>query len=79
MAGITLAQAEAQLTVWLEADSKVASGQEYSINGRSLRRSDAKEIRANIDYWDGKVKQLATLAESGQTRRGPRARYLIPE
>lgn len=79
MAGITLAQAEAQLAIWLAADSKVASGQEYSLNGRSLRRSDAKEIRANIDFWDAKVRQLDNLAASGGTRRGPTARYLIPE
>lgn len=58
MAGITLAQAEARLTSWLEADEAVASGQSYTIAGRSLTRADAEEIRKNIQFWDRKVKEL---------------------
>lgn len=60
MAGITLAQAEAQLAVWIDASTKVASGQAYSMGSRSLTRADAKEIRENIDYWDAKVRQLSS-------------------
>lgn len=60
MAGITLAQAETQLTAWLAASEKVASGQAYSIGGRSLTRADAKEIRNNITYWNGMVQSLTT-------------------
>ena len=56
MAGITAAQATAALTRWIDADTAVANGQEYSIGGRSLTRANAKEIRENIDYWDNKVK-----------------------
>ena len=59
MAGITLSQAEARLTAWLEADEKVAAGQSYSIGGRTLTRADAKIIRENIEYWDAKVKRLS--------------------
>jgi len=58
MAGITLAQAETQLAAWLDADTKVASGQAYSIGGRSLTRANAKEIRDNITYWNGMVQSL---------------------
>ncbi len=58
MAGITLAQAEAQLTTWIAASTAVAGGQEYSIKDRSLTRTDAKEIRENITYWNSMVKQL---------------------
>lgn len=58
MAGITLEQAETQLTLWMDADTKVASGQAYSIGGRSLTRANAKEIRDNITYWDQHVKCL---------------------
>lgn len=58
MAGITLEQAETQLTLWMDADTKVASGQAYSIGGRSLTRANAKEIRDNITYWDQHVKRL---------------------
>ncbi len=58
MAGITLAQATAQLTAWLAADTAVATGQSYSIAGRALTRPNAAEIRENIQLWDGQVKKL---------------------
>jgi hypothetical protein len=58
MAGITLVQAEAKLAEWLAADTAVASGQGYTIGGRSLTRANAREIRENIDYWDAKVQVL---------------------
>lgn len=58
-AGITLAQAESQLATWLAADSAVASGQGYSIAGRSLNRANASEIRENIEYWDRQVKRIS--------------------
>lgn len=59
MAGITLAQAEAQLAIWLAADAAVASGQSYSISGRSLTRANAKEITDKIVYWENKAKALS--------------------
>jgi len=58
MAGITNAQATAQLAIWIAADTAVATGQSYSIGGRSLTRSNAKEIRDNITFWDKHVKRL---------------------
>lgn len=60
MAGITLAQAEAQLAVWLAADTAVASGQSYTIGSRSLTRANAKEISEKIDYWETKVQKLSS-------------------
>ena len=58
MAGLTAAQAAAGLARWVAADEAVATGQEYSIGGRSLTRADAKEIRENIDYWSDKCQEL---------------------
>jgi hypothetical protein len=69
MAGITLAQAETHLAAWLAADEAVASGQAYTIAGRSLTRANAAEIRANIDYWEAKVQKLTT-GRTGPTVRG---------
>lgn len=65
MAGITLTQAQGQLDAWLAASTAVASGQSYSIGGRSLTRANAKEIRENIDFWDAKVKKLSTNPAGG--------------
>ena len=58
MAGITLAQAEAKLSLWMEADDAVAKGQSYTIGGRSLSRANAAEIRSNIDFWEAKVQRF---------------------
>ena len=67
MAGITTVQAEEQLEVWLAASIAVASGQAYSIAGRSLTRANAAEIRNQIEYWDSKVQ---TLSRGGRAIKG---------
>lgn len=58
MAGITLAQAEAQLSSWLSASTAVASGQSYTIGDRSLTRANAREIQEMIQFWETKVQNL---------------------
>lgn len=74
MAGITLAQAEAQLANWLAASEAVALNQSYSISGRTLTRANADHIQKQVEFWDSKVKQLAAI---GTNRRGPR--YMVGE
>lgn len=59
MAGITLAQAEAKLALWMDAMDKVASSQSYSIAGRSLSRANLSDIQAQIEFWDKQVKRLS--------------------
>ena len=58
MPGITLEQAEAQLEAYLEASTAVATGQSYSIAGRSLTRANLAEIQQSIVFWDNQVKRL---------------------
>ncbi len=58
MSGLTLAQAEQHLNEWLSADSAVAKGQAYSLGGRTFTRTDAKEVRENLRFWQQMVKQL---------------------
>jgi hypothetical protein len=73
MAGITLEQAEAKLALWMAAEDAVASGQEYSISSgsgsRRLVRADLKEVREQVRFWDGRVKELAR-GSSGMRIRG---------
>lgn len=69
MAGITLAQAEAQLAVWLAASTAVAGSQSYTIGTRQLTRADAAEIGRQLQFWDGKVKELSR-GTSGMRVRG---------
>lgn len=59
MAGITKAQAEAKLALWMAADEAVAGGQAYTLNGRSLTRANSAEILRNINFWDAKIKELS--------------------
>jgi hypothetical protein len=70
MAGITLDQANAQLALWLAADTAVASGQSYSIGGRSLTRANAAEITNKIDYWSGWVSRLSRSSAGIRVRYG---------
>lgn len=77
MAGITLAQAEAQLAAWLACSLAVASNQSYEIDTgtggrRTLTRANAAWIDKMIDIWDARVKALT----SGGMRR---IRYVVPE
>lgn len=82
MSGITLANAEAQLALWLAADAAVASNQSYSINtggsARQLTRADAAEIRNNIEYWDGWCRKLSGTSPSGELRSGISAIQVAP-
>jgi hypothetical protein len=72
MSGITLAQAEAQLTLWLNASTAIASGQEYSIGDRQLKRADLAEVNNSIKMWQQHVTRL-----SGG-RNGMRVRGVTP-
>lgn len=58
MAGIDYTTAEAKLALWLDAESKVASGQSVSFDGRTLTRANLAEISANINQWDQRCKRL---------------------
>ena len=73
MAGITLAQAEARLQNYLDAEEKVLRNQAYEIAGRRLTRADLQVIREGINEWDQKVKALSAIA-SGT----PRTRTICP-
>lgn len=59
MAGITLAQAEAQLASWLAASTAVAGNQSYQIGDRTLTRANAAEIQSMVKFWNEQVKELS--------------------
>jgi len=67
MAGITLAQAQTQLTAYLAAETAVLTGQRYEIAGRMLQRADLAAIRDGITTWDARVKALSVSA-TGRSR-----------
>lgn len=59
MAGLTQAQKETALALWVAADAAVSVGQEFSHNGRTFKRADVAEIRNNITFWDNLVQKGA--------------------
>ena len=69
MAGITLAQAEAQLAAYLAAETAVLGNQSYEIAGRRLTRADLATIQEGIKLWSARVDTLAaSSAGTGRTR-----------
>lgn len=58
MPGITLADAEAKLSEYLAAETKILDGQSVSMNGRALSRADLKAVQDGIDTWDRRAKRL---------------------
>lgn len=66
---IDLATAEAKLTLWLEAEGKIAAGQSYQLDGRQLTRANLRDVRAQIDYWESKVKRLTAQAAGATLQR----------
>lgn len=80
MAGITLEIAETKLALWLDAESTLATSQQYEIqtgtgSSRMLRRADLAEVREQVKFWDAKVNSLTTAAAGGRRR----VRYIVPE
>ena len=73
MAGITLAQAEAQLALYLAAETAVLSGQSYEIAGRKLTRANLAEIQKGIEIWNQRASVLGNQAV-GRSR----ARTMVP-
>lgn len=69
---ITTTTAQTALDAWVAADLAVAKGQSYSMNGRSLTMSNAKEIREQIQYWE---RRLATLQSTNQNQQAALADF----
>tara|TARA_Y100000310_G_scaffold342185_1_gene444179 strand:+ start:1853 stop:2068 length:216 start_codon:yes stop_codon:yes gene_type:complete len=59
MAGITLSNAETQLSQWLDALTAISTSQSYSIGGRSLTRANLSDVEKQVEFWDKKVKNLS--------------------
>lgn len=73
MAGITIAQAEAKLALYLSALDKIILGQKVEIDGQALTRANLADVESAINSWDQRVKQLSNSAAG----RG-RARVIFP-
>jgi len=59
MAGITLAQAEAQLALALTALEKTRETFSMTVGNRTLSRQRLEGAQGEVDYWDRKCQELA--------------------
>lgn len=66
MAGITLAQAQAQLDESLAALTAARARKSYTLNGRSMTFHDVQALQKDVEFWSAKVQELSMSA----TRRG---------
>jgi hypothetical protein len=60
MAGITLAQAQAQLDAYLAAETAALARKSYTINGRSMTFQDLPAIQQGIELWSRRVSDLSS-------------------
>jgi hypothetical protein len=66
MAIFTPAELDQQITAWKAAFFAVSRGQEYTIDGRRLRRADIADIRAQLAWLD-QLKSEAAAIDSGKS------------
>ena len=59
MAGITLAQAEAKLSEYLNAETAVLAGKQFRMGEKMVTYEDLAIIQRGIKIWDGRVKRLS--------------------
>ena len=56
MAGITLAQAQAKLTLYMGYDDQLGINSEVTIDGTTIKRRD---VQKQIEYWNNWVIRLS--------------------
>lgn len=73
MPRITLEEALMNYNLWREAERSLATGQSYSIAGRTLNRIDMPTVLERIRYWGRIVDDLENPG-----RRRTRTRAITP-
>ena len=62
MPWITIEEARENLTMWLDAERAISTGQSYKIGTRSLSRADLSIVASRIAFWRNEIEKL----ENGQ-------------
>jgi len=76
MASWTLEEARAKLTLWLDAEEKVAFGQGFTMGDKSYTRVDADKISTKIRFWRNEVDRLERLDAGKSPFQIVRTRFL---
>ena len=59
MAGITLAQAESKLAYWLNLEEQLGINAEVTIDNKTFKRHNLKDIQTMITTWEARVARLS--------------------
>jgi hypothetical protein len=62
MAGITVAQAEAKLAMYMALDDQLGVNAEITIDGTTIKRRD---VQKQIEYWNSWVVRLSRTGGGG--------------
>lgn len=65
----TLEEAREHLAMWLRADLKLATGEEYWVGNRKLVRADAESVKERIAFWRGEVAKLEAIEQGNRGLR----------
>ena len=60
----------ALLTLYLEALEAIATGQSYTIGGRSLSRANIREVRETIEWLEKRIRRSNPAADCDVVRFG---------
>jgi len=59
MAGLTLAQAEAKLTQYLDAEEAILTNQKIKFGEKEITRADLPAIQDGISVWNRRIQSLS--------------------
>lgn len=81
MSGITAAEAQIQLDLWLAASRALATGKSYQIGTRTLTRANWTEVKDAINFFrkiiDGDSVSNTGTTATGKTSNNKTYRVLI--
>ncbi len=64
----TVDECRERLAIWLEAETKIAINQSYSLENRRFDRANLAQVRDQIKFWRSEL-ALAEMRENGRSRR----------
>ena len=72
---LSLSDVQAQVAAWRDASLKLAEGQSVSMNGRTLTRSNSREVLDQLNYWLRKESEFLAREAGRQSIGFSRARF----
>lgn len=78
MAAMTTQQLKDRLAAYLAAETKILSGQEYTIGDRRMKRADLAEVRAEIKALIAQIDAAEAADGAAATGRSRRMAFGVP-